>query len=61
MVLINLRGVKSAGTFSEITTYSKLVPFGAIAVIGLFYIDFSHFSDFNPSGQSLCSIAALPR
>ena len=60
VVLINLRGVKSAGTFSEITTYSKLVPFGAIAVIGLFYIDFSHFSDFNPSGQSLVvSIAAL--
>jgi amino acid transporter len=58
VVLINLRGVKSAGVFSEITTYSKLVPFGAIALIGLFYIDLSHFSDFNPSGQSLISSTA---
>ncbi len=58
VVLVNLRGVKSAGVFSQVTTYSKLVPFGAIALIGLFYIDISHFSDFNPSGQSLISASA---
>ena len=58
VVLVNLRGVKSAGMFSQVTTYSKLVPFGAIALIGLFYIDISHFSDFNPSGQSLISASA---
>src|SRR5579864_3773851 len=53
VVLVNLRGVKAAGVFAEITTYSKLLPFGAIALIGLFYIDTSHFSEFNPSGTSL--------
>ena len=51
VVLVNMRGVKVAGMFAEITTYAKLVPFGAIAIIGLFYIDGSHFSEFNPSGE----------
>ena len=60
VVLLNLRGVKAAGVFAEVTTYSKLLPFGAIALIGLFFIDTSRFSEFNPSGASLLSaIAAL--
>src|SRR4029079_12057976 len=60
VVLINLRGVKAAGMFAEITTYSKLVPFAAIALIGLLYIDTAHFTVFNPSGLSLfCASAAL--
>lgn len=58
VVGINLRGVKSAGIFAEITTYSKLIPFGAIALIGLLFIDLSHFSEFNPSGQSLITASA---
>ena len=58
VVLVNLRGVKAAGMFAEITTYSKLVPFGAIAVIGLLYIDPTRFSEFNPSGASLFSASA---
>jgi APA family basic amino acid/polyamine antiporter len=58
VVLVNLRGVKAAGVFAEITTYSKLLPFGAIALIGLFYIDTSHFSEFNPSGTSLFGASA---
>jgi len=58
VVAVNLRGVKSAGIFAEITTYSKLLPFGAVALIGLFYINRSHFSDFNPSGQSLLTSSA---
>jgi len=58
VVLVNLRGVKVAGVFSEITTYSKLVPFAAIALIGLFFIDTSHFSEFNPSGKSLLGASA---
>ena len=58
VVLVNLRGVKAAGIFAEITTYSKLVPFGAIALLGLLYIDPSHFSEFNPSGTSLFSASA---
>jgi len=58
VVLVNLRGVKVAGVFSETTTYSKLVPFASIALIGLFFIDTSHFSEFNPSGKSLLGASA---
>src|SRR4249920_3777532 len=55
VVLVNLRGVKSAGVFAEATTYSKLVPFVAVAIIGLFFIvpDNLTLSQLNPSGQSL--------
>ena len=35
-----------------------MVPFGAIALIGLFFIDPSNFSEFNPSGKSLLSASA---
>ena len=58
VVLINLRGVKAAGIFAEITTYSKLVPFAAIILVGLFFIDTSHFDAFNPSGVSLFKASA---
>jgi basic amino acid/polyamine antiporter, APA family len=58
VVWINLRGVKAAGIFSEITTYTKLIPFAGIALIGLFFIDTSHFSEFNPSGKSLLGASA---
>jgi APA family basic amino acid/polyamine antiporter len=60
IVLLNLRGVKEAGLFASITTYAKLVPFGAIAVLGLIYIRPENLSEFNPSGQSVfTSFAAL--
>ena len=60
VVLVNLRGVKEAGLFSQVTTYTKLVPFAAVALIGLFFIDTSNLSEFNPSGNSLLgSMAAL--
>jgi amino acid transporter len=58
VVLINLRGVKAAGIFAEITTYSKLVPFAAIILLGMFFIDISHFDAFNPSGASLFKASA---
>jgi arginine:agmatine antiporter len=58
VVLLNLRDVKAAGVFAEVTTYSKLLPFGAIALIGLFFIDTSRFNKFNPSGASLLSASA---
>ncbi len=62
VVLVNLRGVRTAGAFAEITTYSKLVPFLAIAVVGLFFISPDNFtlSQLNPSGEPLfASFAAL--
>jgi amino acid transporter len=58
VVLVNLRGVKTAAMFAEVTTYSKLIPFGAVAVVGLFFVDLEHFSEFNPSGQSLFTASA---
>jgi amino acid transporter len=60
VVLINLRGVKAAGIFAELTTYSKMVPFAAIAVVGLFYIrpENLNLSEINPSGEPLWTAAA---
>ena len=54
----NLRGVKEAGIFAEITTYMKLVPFGAVAIVGVWFIQPEYLSEFNPSGQSLLQASA---
>jgi APA family basic amino acid/polyamine antiporter len=53
VALVNLRGVRSAGVFAELTTLTKLVPLAVIALLGLFFADFGNFSEFNPSGESL--------
>src|SRR5262245_44714688 len=58
VVFVNLRGVKAAGIFAEVTTYTKLIPFAAIALIGFVFIDTSHFNEFNPSGKSLIGASA---
>src|SRR5262249_9043093 len=43
---------------AEITTYAKMIPFVAIALIGLAYIKPENLTAFNPSGQSLLPSAA---
>jgi APA family basic amino acid/polyamine antiporter len=58
IVLTNLRGVKAAGLVAEVLTYSKLVPFAAISLLGLFFIKRGNLSEFNPSGHSLLASAA---
>jgi amino acid transporter len=58
VTLMNLRGVKEAGLFSEITTYAKLVPFGAIAILGLPWVHFRQIAEFNPSGKSFLEASA---
>jgi len=58
VVFINLRGVKEAGIFAEITTYSKLIPFAAVALVGLFFIDTSNFTPFDRDNTSLFSAGA---
>ena len=58
IALLNLRGVKEAGIFAEVTTYTKLVPFAGIAIVGLLFIRRDFLSDFNPSGQSLLDSSA---
>jgi arginine:agmatine antiporter len=57
-VATNLGGVKAAGLVASITTGAKLVPFGAIVLFGLFYVDVSHFTPINPSGQPLLAAGA---
>src|SRR4029453_15840086 len=39
VALVNLLGVKQAGLFQSVTTYTKLVPFVAISLLGLLWID----------------------
>jgi arginine:agmatine antiporter len=58
VVAVNLRGVSAAGLFAEVTTYTKLIPFAAIALVGLFYIQIENLSAFNPSGESLLAASA---
>jgi amino acid transporter len=59
-VLVNLRGVKAAGVFAQVTTYSKLIPFAAIAIIGLLFVDTANLTPFNPSGEPvMTAFAAL--
>jgi len=58
VVVVNLRGVSAAGLFAEVTTYTKLIPFAAIALIGLFYIQIENLPAFNPSGESLLAASA---
>ena len=45
--------MREAGIFAQVTTFAKLVPLAVIALFGLFFVDWSHFAEFNPSGESL--------
>lgn len=60
---INVMGIKQAGVFQVITTIMKLVPLVAMATIGLFWVNWSHFLPFNTSGMSpfaaVTAVAAL--
>jgi arginine:agmatine antiporter len=58
VTLLNLRGVKEAGIFAQVTTYTKLVPFAAISIVGLFFVKWNLLGDFNPSGKSLFESSA---
>lgn len=60
---INVMGIKQAGVFQVITTVMKLVPLVAMATLGLFWVNWSHFLPFNTSGMSpfaaVTAVAAL--
>ena len=58
VVITNLRGVKEAGLFAEAATAAKLIPFGAIAIAGLFYVHPEQLLVFNPSGESIWTASA---
>jgi len=60
---INSQGVKSAGIVQLVTTVMKLIPIVALGTLGLFYLEFSHFSPWNLSDETnfsaLTATAAL--
>lgn len=58
LVLINLRGIKEAGRVQLITTLMKALPLLVIAIVGLFYLQPSHFQPWNLSEQSNSSAIA---
>jgi len=58
VVLVNLRGVKEAALFTTVATFAKLVPFGAISILGLLYVRWERLSTFNPSGEPLLAASA---
>ena len=58
VVLINLLGMREAGVFQTITTFAKLIPFFAIATIGLLWVRPHNLAAFNPSGKPLFEASA---
>jgi len=48
----NTRSINKVGKMSLVTTVLKLIPIVAISIGGLFYLDISHFTPFNTSGES---------
>ncbi len=49
---INVRGVREAGMVQVVTTLLKLLPLLVIALVGLAYVDASHFTPVNVSEES---------
>lgn len=49
---VNSRGIRTAGVVQVLTTILKLTPLVIVSIIGLFYLDLSHFVPFNSSGES---------
>jgi len=52
LTYINSKGVKEASWIQLVTTVFKLIPLLAVGLIGLFFINFDHFTPFNLSGKS---------
>jgi arginine:agmatine antiporter len=53
IALVNLRGVREAGLFQSVTTFTKVIPFFAIATLGLLWVERHNLVPFNPSGEPL--------
>ncbi len=51
LTVVNVSGVRTAGTVQLITTILKLVPLLAISTVGLLWFNGSHFEPFNASGE----------
>lgn len=49
LAIVNMRGVKEAGRLQIITVAVKIVPFMAVAFIGLFWVDWEYLVPINPT------------
>jgi basic amino acid/polyamine antiporter, APA family len=53
LTFVNALGVKQGGAVQLVTTVLKFVPLAVIGVIGLFYMQGSHFTPFVPAGAGV--------
>ena len=59
VALVNLRGVKEAGLFQSVTTYTQARALRARSrCFGLFWVDWQTFETINPSGEPFLSALA---
>ena len=58
VAFVNMRGVKEAGLFQSVTTYTKIVPFLGVSVFGLFWVDWHTFAVINPTDEPFLSALA---
>ena len=49
LALVNMRGVKEAGRLQIVTVGAKIIPFMAVAILGLFWVDWAHLTPINPT------------
>ncbi|MEN0047449.1 MAG: amino acid permease [Bacteroidota bacterium] len=59
LTYINSQGVKEASWVQLITTILKLVPLILVAIVGVFFIEWSHFQPFNISQESNLSAITI--
>lgn len=52
MTIINVLGIRNAGTVQLITTILKMLPLILISVLGLIFLNPNHFQEFNLTGKS---------
>lgn len=57
--LVNISGIREAGRMQLITTILKTVPLILFGIIGLAYVKADSYQPFNPSGESLISVATM--
>ena len=55
---VNLAGLREAGRVQLLTTVLKVVPLLLFGLAALWFVDTRHYVPFNPSGESLGSVAA---
>ncbi|RJL31363.1 amino acid permease [Bailinhaonella thermotolerans] len=57
--LVNLTGVKNAGSFQLVTAILKFVPLILVGVVGLFFMRAENFGPFNATGGSLLAAISI--